>query len=317
MSEENPLVSIIIPTYNRAHLIGETLDSVLAQTYQNWECIVVDDGSTDNTDELILNYIAKDNRFKYCHRPADKPKGANACRNYGLELAKGEYINWFDSDDLMRPNFMIRKLEVLKKHQVDFVVSESLNFDNKGTYELKKYKGNLKYELTGKNYILRKVYWITQDFLIHRGKLGNYNFNETLHSGQETSFFIVLLNIRNLKGKAINETLSFRRLHDTSIQQTLKKSRSDAYRGKLKSLLSTYIQIYKTIDNETKHYMQREIMTVFYQLKLKNVGANEFRVFMGNLFYNKNPLKASAFFISMLLNSYFNIGYKLFEFSRS
>ena len=66
---KNPLVSIIIPTYNRAHLIKETLDSVLTQTYTNWECIIVDDGNSDNTEEVINSYIAKDQRFKYCHRP--------------------------------------------------------------------------------------------------------------------------------------------------------------------------------------------------------------------------------------------------------
>lgn len=81
-----PLVSIIIPTYNRAHLIGETLDSVMAQTYTNWECIVVDDGSTDNTAELLVVYCNKDNRFQYHHRPKDRPKGANAYRNYGIDV---------------------------------------------------------------------------------------------------------------------------------------------------------------------------------------------------------------------------------------
>ncbi len=83
---QTPLVSIIIiiiiPTYNRAHLIGETLDSILAQTYTNWECIVVDDGSTDETDSLLAAYCAKDKRFQYQHRLSDRPKGANACRNY-------------------------------------------------------------------------------------------------------------------------------------------------------------------------------------------------------------------------------------------
>ena len=73
--KKEPLVSVIIPTYNRAHLIGETLDSVLAQTYQNWECIIVDDGSSDDTDEVIGEYVKKDNRFKYYHRPDEHLPG--------------------------------------------------------------------------------------------------------------------------------------------------------------------------------------------------------------------------------------------------
>ncbi|MCM2302197.1 MAG: glycosyltransferase, partial [Flavobacteriaceae bacterium] len=91
-----PLVSIIIPTFNRAHLIGETLDSILAQTYTNWECIVVDDGSSDNTHIVVGQYVAKDSRIKYVHRPEHMLKGPSSCRNYGFELSKGEYINWFD-----------------------------------------------------------------------------------------------------------------------------------------------------------------------------------------------------------------------------
>jgi len=111
MSE--PLVSIIIPTYNRAHLIGETLDSVLAQTYTHWECIVVDDGSSDSTSEILETYCKQDSRFQYHHRPIDKPKGANACRNYGFELSKGEYINWLDSDDLVSHNKIEEQLKIL------------------------------------------------------------------------------------------------------------------------------------------------------------------------------------------------------------
>ena len=63
--EYNPIVTVIIPTYNRGYIIGETLDSVLNQTYENWECIIVDDGGNDNTDEVIERYIQKSNRFKY------------------------------------------------------------------------------------------------------------------------------------------------------------------------------------------------------------------------------------------------------------
>src|SRR5690606_10638879 len=99
MNPTQTLVSIIIPTYNRAHLISETLDSVLAQTYTNWECIVVDDGSSDNTDELLRTYCDKDDRFKYFHRPDTHRPGGNGARNYGLDNAKGDYITFLDSDD--------------------------------------------------------------------------------------------------------------------------------------------------------------------------------------------------------------------------
>ncbi|MBS3993922.1 MAG: glycosyltransferase family 2 protein [Bacteroidetes bacterium] len=127
-----PLVSIIIPTYNRAHLIGETLDNVLAQTYTNWECIVVDDGSTDNTAEPLMVYCNKDNRFKYHHRPKDRLKGANACRNYGIELSKGDYIQFLDSDDLLKSFCLEERVALIKNNSaVNLLVRDTcLIIDN-------------------------------------------------------------------------------------------------------------------------------------------------------------------------------------------
>lgn len=94
------IVSIIIPTFNRATIISETLHSVSNQSFVHWECLVIDDGSTDNTEELVQNFIEKDARFHYYKRPDSYKKGANGCRNYGYTLSKGQFINWLDSDDL-------------------------------------------------------------------------------------------------------------------------------------------------------------------------------------------------------------------------
>jgi glycosyltransferase involved in cell wall biosynthesis len=114
----NPLVSIIIPTYNRAHILGFTLESVISQTYLNWECIVVDDGSKDATDELLEFYCKADSRIKYFHRPSNRSKGANTCRNYGFEISKGKYIQWLDSDDILSENKLEAQVDKLKnKHQ--------------------------------------------------------------------------------------------------------------------------------------------------------------------------------------------------------
>ena len=75
--DTNVLISIIIPTYNRASVIEDTLNSLVLQTYTNWECLIVDDGSKDDSIKIIENYAIEDKRFKLLERPKNKPKGAN------------------------------------------------------------------------------------------------------------------------------------------------------------------------------------------------------------------------------------------------
>ena len=122
--KKEPLVSVIIPTYNRALLIGETLDSVLAQTYQNWECIIVDDGSSDNTDKVVSEYVQKDSRFIIIYRPEKKLKGASPCRNFGFTNSKGDYVIFLDSDDWLLPHCLMDRVSFMKKKPTsDFLVT--------------------------------------------------------------------------------------------------------------------------------------------------------------------------------------------------
>ena len=102
---KNPTVSVIIPTYNRAHLMGRSIQSVLNQTYQDFELIIVDDGSTDNTDDIIKEFQKKDGRIKYIRH--EKNKGGSAARNTGIKAARGEYVAFQDSDD----EWLLEKLE--------------------------------------------------------------------------------------------------------------------------------------------------------------------------------------------------------------
>lgn len=101
---ENPLISIVIPAFNRGFIIERSLNSVLSQTYSDWECIIVDDGSTDNTKEVVDSYIRRDNRFIYFKNT--RSKGAQGARNTGILKAKGEWILLFDSDDFMHPDYL-------------------------------------------------------------------------------------------------------------------------------------------------------------------------------------------------------------------
>jgi len=102
---KNPTVSVIIPTYNRAHLVGRSIQSVLNQTYQDFEIIIVDDGSTDNTENIIKEFQKKDERIEYIKH--NKNRGGSAARNTGIKAARGEYIAFLDSDD----EWQYKKLE--------------------------------------------------------------------------------------------------------------------------------------------------------------------------------------------------------------
>lgn len=102
----NPKISIIIPTYNRAATIGKTIDSFIAQTYKDWEMIVVDDHSKDNTKEVIEEYNKRDARIRYMLN--ERKKGAQGARNTGILHAQADWLVLFDSDDYVYPNFLER-----------------------------------------------------------------------------------------------------------------------------------------------------------------------------------------------------------------
>lgn len=222
VTAETPLISIIIPTYNRAHLIGETLDSVLAQSYQNWECIVVDDGSTDGTDEVMSGYMAKDCRFQYHHRPKDRLKGGNAARNYGFEKSKGEYVNWFDSDDLMLEDFLQSAIESILKEQVDFVLFDYKVF-NQETGKFFVVQKNKTDNLI-EDYVTFKINFGTWAIIWNRDLISNFRFNEKLTKAQDLDFNFRVLTSTKYNYVTSNEFGLLIRGHANSIVQDYKKN---------------------------------------------------------------------------------------------
>ena len=115
------MISIIIPCYNRENLVVETLNSIKNQTYEDWECIIIDDGSTDNTVSVIERFIKDDQRFRLYNRPIDRLKGPSACRNFGFEKIEGDYVQFFDSDDIMLHNHLELKMNLISGGEYQFV----------------------------------------------------------------------------------------------------------------------------------------------------------------------------------------------------
>lgn len=108
-------------TYNRAHLIEESLISIQNQSFQEWECLIIDDGSTDNTQEKVSDLVTADNRIKYLKRPKNYKKGLPGCRNYGLDLAKGEFVIFYDDDDLVHPENLTYCVNLIKRSKYYFI----------------------------------------------------------------------------------------------------------------------------------------------------------------------------------------------------
>ena len=112
------LISIITPTYNCGKFIARTMDSALAQTYKNWEMIIVDDCSKDNTKEIVEEYMKNDSRIKY--HILDKNSGAAVARTTAMKLAEGNYMEFLDSDDIWMPEKLEKQIKWMEENGYDF-----------------------------------------------------------------------------------------------------------------------------------------------------------------------------------------------------
>ncbi|WP_417238828.1 glycosyltransferase family 2 protein [Bizionia sp.] len=127
---DSALVSIIIPTFNRASYIGDALNSIMVQSYTHWECIVVDDGSRDNTADIMHAICKKDARISYYKRSKDYPKGVNGARNFGIDKSKGDYIAFCDDDDFWLPEKLEKQIPIFKSHPEVGLVTGNIEFVN-------------------------------------------------------------------------------------------------------------------------------------------------------------------------------------------
>lgn len=210
------LVSIIIPTYNRAHLIGQTLDSVCAQTYEHWECIVVDDGSSDYTKELLAFYTEKDARIQYHNRPSDRPKGANACRNYGFELSTGKFIQWFDSDDLMVSSYYRDCIIHFEKNKnLDLVLTNYDIFRDSDKVIFHRQRNvitNLSLD-----YFTGKINFGTPHCVWKKSVVADFVFDTLLTRAQELDFHFKILSSKRITWSCLDHTAVLVRRHVDSI----------------------------------------------------------------------------------------------------
>ncbi|MGA2069769.1 MAG: glycosyltransferase family 2 protein [Sedimentisphaerales bacterium] len=180
------MVSIIIPTYNRSQLVKESIDSLLAQTYNDLEILVVDDGSTDDTQQTVTGIAQKDNRVKYYLRPH---LGTCAARNFGLEQSKGEFVGFFDHDDLWPANYieiMVKSLQAMPDFGVAY--SKIMKFgDECGEYGA---SGNWVSGFVTSYFFTAKLAILPSSAIFRRSALGEIRFEPSLRICEAFDVFL-------------------------------------------------------------------------------------------------------------------------------
>ena len=132
MNSQLPLVSIITPCYNAASYIADTIESVLSQIYPNWEMLIVDDSSTDNSSEIIKQYTSRDKRIIYLNTSAPSGSPSNP-RNIGINNANGKYVAFLDADDIWMPDKLQKEIEFLERNRYNLAYSyyEKMDFEGR------------------------------------------------------------------------------------------------------------------------------------------------------------------------------------------
>ncbi|QJP32996.1 glycosyltransferase [Nonlabens sp. Ci31] len=256
-----PLVSIIIPLYNRGHIITRTLESLMDQSHENWECILVDDGSTDNSVQVVEGFTQKDQRFQLHHRPIEKPKGANACRNFGLEMAQGDYINFLDSDDTLHVDKLKLQIDTLSNNDYQFSVCQTQMVDDKSGDFLKLWSTVVSSHKPFDDYVTCSAWWSIHAVLWKNEIISQYRFNEDLHQSQEYELHIRIL-ADSPKFHVLNQTLVTVFVHQNQI--------STNFTSSIAKLSSNLYVRYLTLKNysgqlqdETNKYLYKQLFDLF------------------------------------------------------
>ena len=226
MSSANHIVSIIVPCFNHGIYLTECLESVLLQTYKNWECIVIDNGSTDNTKQVTESFIKKDVRFKYIY---NSEKGVSLARNTGIKNSIGKYILPLDADDKIAIPYIEKAVEVLEKNQnINLVYCNAKLF---GAVS----KDWILPEYSIKNMLVENIIFCSavfrrKDFDLTTG------YNEQMVEGFEDWDFWLTILKDNGKVFKLPETYFFYRIKESSRNQDLdiekqKKLRKQIYQN--------------------------------------------------------------------------------------
>lgn len=244
---ERDLISIITPVYNSENYIKDTIDSVISQTYTNWELLIADDCSLDKTEEIIRRY--DDSRIKY-HK-LEKNSGAAVARNTVLELAKGNYIAFLDADDMWKPDKLDQQINFMNKNGYGFTFS-GYEILRKGQNKIIKVPKSLSYNQFMKNTIIG-----TLTVMIDRSIIGDVRLVNVEKDHDSMTWARILR--QGYKAYGLNESLAYYRKVSGSISNDKFKAVKRHWKNcreieKLSVLRCLYYFLFYICNAVKKHY---------------------------------------------------------------
>lgn len=305
-----PQVSVIMATYNRSHLIEETLNSLRKQSFEAWECLIIDDGSTDSTSEIVKKNIQEDRRFRYFKRGEEYSKGLPGSRNKGIDLAKGRYIMFVDDDDILHPANLQVSVRTLEKNESSFCRFDKKPFNGNwkennlnrvDEFGEKQFCLNdLEKMITGKiPFASCTVLWNSQCFK-------DIRFNENLMYAEEWECYTRILS-EGFEGVSIDLVLYYNRKHSNS--NTAEFIKNDPVRIRSKIEATKLIVLTLAAKNLLTPHLKKFFLRIGYSLKsleiiqltLNKYGAPKLEVMKYRLGFHFYPLLRPLFILKSKL----------------
>ena len=271
--ESKALISIIVPIYNVEKYLRQCLDSIMNQTYQNFECLLINDGSPDNSADICREYVSKDSRFRYFEK---KNGGVSSARNLGIERSKGQFITFIDSDDWVESDYVETLYNELIKENADIAVSTYKRFEmgDNCWYVHAFQRGYDKKVFTNKKLMdellsldgFDNSYRFVSGKLVHRNMLENIAFNVATPYGEDMEFWFKIYMVSDRVVYVNKETYNYRTDERISKHFTL-----DAVRSDIQQRLN-FIALLSSRGIETKGYVDECLKKLHEKKKwLENV----------------------------------------------
>ncbi|ALZ87344.1 glycosyl transferase [Aerococcus urinaeequi] len=246
MTFEANLISIVTPVYNAERFIAETIKSVQAQEYTNWELLLVNDQSTDNSQFIIEEFAIEDNRIKVINLAENS--GAAVARNTGIAASKGQYIAFVDSDDAWDSDKLIRQIAFMQKGGIAFSYTDFRLVDEQGNVLKEKANVPVSLDYTG---LLKNTAIACSTVMIDREQIGDFRM-PLVRKGQDTATWLQIMRETGIKAYGINLPLN-------SYRQVAGSISSDRI-GALKRTWNTYYNLEKLPLPKASYYFASYVM---------------------------------------------------------